>query len=389
MTRKPRKVCVFVTARPSYARVRSVLEALKARQDVELQIVAAASALSDSYGNVANVMATEGFAPDATVDSLVEGEGHLDAPETTARGLSLSSKVLTQLKPDLVVTIADRYETLATAIAATYMNIPLAHLQGGEVTGNIDEKVRHAITKLADLHLVSGPDAARRVERMGENVESIFTTGCPSIDIARLAVTTAERLPDAKLYARFGISGAQPDLSGGYIVVMQHPVTTAHADAGAQTQATLEAVDALGLPALWFAPNVDFGADATNAAIRVYREAHALEHVHFMQNMPPDEFIRLLAGSRGIVGNSSVAIRECAFLGVPAVNIGDRQDGRDRGPNVIDTTYDGAEIQAALAENVARGKLEGADNYGDGFSGPRIAQVLAEAPLRFHKRMTY
>ncbi|MEM8848573.1 MAG: UDP-N-acetylglucosamine 2-epimerase [Pseudomonadota bacterium] len=384
-----RKVCVVVTARPSYARVRTALEALEARADVDLQVVAAASALSARYGNVAKVMASEGFAPDATVESLVEGLGMRDMAETTAQGLSGTAAVLTDLEPDVVVTVADRYETLGTAIATAYMNIPLAHLQGGEVTGNIDEKVRHAITKLADLHLVSGPGAAERVRRMGEQPSAIYDTGCPSIDVARQAIETGERLPDADLYDRFGLSGARPDLSDGYVVVMQHPVTTSHGAARSQIEATLQAVEGLDLPVLWFAPNVDNGSDATSEAIRTYRVDHDLSHVHFMANMPPEDFIRLLADSRGITGNSSVAIRECAWLGVPAVNIGERQDGRDRGPNVVDVGYDPAAIRAAMIGNAARGKLDSAEIYGDGQSGPRIAEVLATASLSFHKRLTY
>ncbi|MEM8822114.1 MAG: UDP-N-acetylglucosamine 2-epimerase [Pseudomonadota bacterium] len=384
-----RKVCVVVTARPSYARVRTALEALKARTDVELQVIAAASALSARYGNVADVMAAEGFAPNAVVDSLVEGLGLRDMAETTAKGLSGTAAVLADLKPDVVVTVADRYETLGTAVATAYMNIPLAHLQGGEVTGNVDEKVRHAITKLADLHLVSGPGAAERVRRMGEQPDAIYDTGCPSIDVARQAIEAGARLPDLELYERFGQLGERLDLTDGYVVVMQHPVTTSHGAARAQIEATLQAAQGLALPVLWFAPNVDIGSDATSEAIRDYRAAHNLSHVHFMGNMPPEDFIRLLAGSRGIAGNSSVAIRECAWLGVPAVNIGERQEGRDRGPNVVDVDYDPAAIRAAMEANARRGKLASAGLYGDGRSGPRIAEVLATAPLSFHKRLTY
>ncbi|MEM6973677.1 MAG: UDP-N-acetylglucosamine 2-epimerase [Pseudomonadota bacterium] len=383
-----RTVCVVVTARPSYARVRTVLEALKARRDVTLQVVAAASALAERYGKVADVMAAEGFAPDAVVASLVEDHGVLNMPETTAQGLSGTAAVFADLAPDLVVTVADRYETLATAVAAAYMNIPLAHLQGGEVTGNIDEKVRHAVTKLADMHLVSGPGAAARVARMGERPEAIHETGCPSLDVARQAIEAGKRLPDDALYARFGQSGGRPDLSDGYIVVMQHPVTTSHDAAHAQITETLDAVRNLDQSVLWFAPNVDIGADATARAIQEYRAAHRLDHVHFMDNMPPEDFIRLLADSHGIVGNSSVAIRECAWLGIGAVNIGDRQSGRDRGPNVVDVGYDAAAIRAAITA-MGQDRMAPSELYGDGWAGPRIAAILATAPLRFEKRLTY
>ncbi len=384
-----RKICVVITARPSYSRVRAALVALADRDDVQLQVIAAASALSDQYGHVANIMEREGFAPDIRVESMVEGRGRIDAVETTAKGLHGTGEALLQLAPDLVMTVADRYETIATAIAASYMNIPLAHLQGGEVTGNIDEKVRHAITKLSDLHLVSGPGAYERISKMGEYPDSIHITGCPSIDVARQAIETGGRLPDAELYDLYGISGARPELSKGYIVVMQHPVTTSFEQAHTEITATLDAVRKAQIPALWFWPNVDTGADGTTQGIRDYLAEHPMPDVQFMQNMPPEAFIRLLNDSLGIVGNSSVAIRECAWLGVPAVNIGDRQQGRDRAPNVTDTDYDANAIGEAIKANAHIGKFPSSDLYGDGHAGPQIANVLATAPLRFSKRLAY
>lgn len=150
-----RKVCVVITARASYSRVKTVLAKLAERDDVKLQIIAAASALVERAGRVAEVIKADGFTIDAEVSSLVEGDTSLQMVQTTGLGLIEIGSVLQRLRPDVVVTIADRYETITTAIAASYMRIPLAHIQGGEITGNIDEKVRHAITKLADLHLVS------------------------------------------------------------------------------------------------------------------------------------------------------------------------------------------------------------------------------------------
>ncbi|MFV0473346.1 MAG: UDP-N-acetylglucosamine 2-epimerase [Pikeienuella sp.] len=382
-----RRICVTVTARPSYARVKSALAALKARDDVELQVATTASALSESYGQVAGVMAAEGFPSDRQVPSLVEGRGLLGSVLTTGEGLSGHGRAFDELKPDLVLTIADRHETIATAIAAAYLNIPLAHLQGGEVTGSIDEKVRHAITKLADLHLVSNEAARLRVERMGEAPATIHVTGCPSIDVAREALESAPAPEEADIFAHYGVHGARLDLSAGYVVVMQHPVTTSHAQARAEIEATLAAVSRLDMPVLWFWPNVDGGADGTTEGIRAWLER--LPHVHFFRNMPPMGFIRLLAGARCIAGNSSVAIRECAWLGLPAVNIGDRQAGRDRGANVLDVGYDADAIEAAIRRQSARSLPQGDPIYGDGFAGARIAEVLATAPLSIAKRLTY
>ncbi|MBE3038879.1 MAG: UDP-N-acetylglucosamine 2-epimerase, partial [Chloroflexi bacterium] len=150
-----RKICVVITARPSYSRIRTALKAIQTHPDLELQLVVAASALLERYGMVVETIKRDGFNINAQVYMVVEGENLASSAKTTGIGLMELGTVFDNLKPDIVVTIADRYETIATAIAAAYMNIPLAHIQGGEVTGSIDDKVRHAITKLADYHLVS------------------------------------------------------------------------------------------------------------------------------------------------------------------------------------------------------------------------------------------
>ena len=378
---RKRKVCVVVTARPSYARVRTALQALRARDDVELQLIAVASTLLHRYGEVVRVMEADGFTIDWRIHSILEGENLVTQAKSTAIGLAETATALDNLKPDVVVTIADRYETIATAIAATYMNIPLAHIQGGEVTGNIDDRVRHAVTKMADLHLVASKGARDYVISMGEPPQSVHLTGCPSIDIAAKVKRENPRLPE-NFFGRFGGVGAEFDIHNEpYIVVMQHPVTTEYEHAYEQAEQTLRAVSELGVNALWFWPNVDAGADATSKAIRVWREAGRVPKVHFFRNMPPEDFYRLLINAKAIVGNSSVAIRECSWLGVPAVNIGNRQISRERGPNVIDVPHDWREIKAATERQMAHGPYPSVAIYGNGDAGERIARVLAEAPL--------
>ncbi|PLX33211.1 MAG: UDP-N-acetylglucosamine 2-epimerase (hydrolyzing) [Hyphomicrobiales bacterium] len=384
----PRKICVVITARPSYSRIRTALEAIRAHPDLELQLVIAASALLDRYGNAINVIESEGFKVDRKVYMIVEGENLVTSAKSTGFGLAELSTVFDDLRPDAVITIADRFETIATAIAAAYMNIPLVHIQGGEVTGSIDEKVRHAVTKLADVHLVSSDHAATRVISMGERPESVFVTGCPSIDLAREAREAEPRDIDA-LLKQYGGVGADVDVSNGYIVVMQHPVTTEFGLAQKHVLETLTAVREGQFPTLWFWPNVDAGSDQTSKSIRAFREHHAMRNVHFYKNMKPLDFLSLLINSRGIVGNSSVAIRECAYLGVPAVNIGSRQSGRDRGRNVIDVDYDHAAIREAITTNFERTDRHSDLLYGDGTAGEQIADVLAKAELTIEKRLTY
>jgi UDP-hydrolysing UDP-N-acetyl-D-glucosamine 2-epimerase len=378
---------VVVTARPSYSRIKTAIQAIQDHPDLELQLVVGASALLDRYGTAVHYIEQDGFAIAARVYMVLEGENLAAMAKTTGLGLLELATVFDNLKPDVVVTVADRYETLATAVAASYMNIPVAHVQGGEITGSIDEKVRHAVTKLSNLHFASTQPAADRIIRMGERPDAVFVTGCPSIDLA--AEVRSNPALDFDPFQKYGGVGAPLDLSNGYIVVMQHPVTTEYGDARKHALETLRAVHEVGMPTLWFWPNVDAGSDGTSGAIRQFRELENPTNIHFYKNMAPHDFLRLIFHSRCLIGNSSVGIRECSFLGVPVVNIGTRQEGRDRAVNVLDVGYSQAEIVRGIKERTSNGRFPPNRLYGDGGAGERIARLLAERPLTIEKRLTY
>lgn len=382
-----RKICVVVTARPSYSRVKTALKAIDNHPELELQLVVAASALLERYGSAVNYIEKDGFTITAKVFNVLEGENLAAAAKTTGIGILELSTVFTNLQPDIVVTIADRFETMATAIAASYMNIPLAHIQGGEVTGNIDEKVRHSITKLADYHLVASEGAKERVIKLGEEPDFVFNTGCPSIDLAKDILDRPSL--DFNPYEKYGGVGVQEDISKGYYVVMQHPVTTEYKAARLHVEQTLEAMRDADKPIFWFWPNVDAGADGTSNGLRAFRERNPNNRFHFFKNMEPSDFLRLLYNADVLIGNSSVGIRECAFLGIPVINIGVRQNRRDRGHNVIDVGYDSAEIKGALAQFKLNGRPASSDIYGGGDAGRNIAEVLTQVPLQFHKTIVY
>ena len=382
-----RKICVVVTARPSYSRIRTALEAIKQHPDLELQLVVAASALLDRYGSAVNYIENDGFHITAKVFNILEGENLAAAAKTTGIGILELSSVFGNLNPDIVVTIADRFETMATAIAASYMNIPLAHIQGGEVTGNIDEKVRHAITKLADYHFVASDGAYNRVISLGEEPESVFNTGCPSIDLAHEVKLDPAFQEDPLV--KYGGVGAELNVDEDYIVVMQHPVTNEYEESRKHIAETLEAIDRIGVPTFWFWPNVDAGSDGTSKGIRSYREKNRINHIHFFKNMEPTDFLRLLANAKCLIGNSSVGIRECAYLGVPVVNIGTRQNRRDRGNNTIDVGYSADEIQRAVTHCLQSERSESSEVYGGGNAGETIADTLSKVSLKFHKTITY
>jgi len=382
-----RKICIVITARPSYSRVKTLLQAIKEHPLLELQLVVSGSALLDRYGTAVNYIEKDGFEINSRVFNVLEGENLMSAAKTTGIGILELSTVFNNLKPDIVVTVADRFETMATAVAATYMNIPLAHIQGGEVSGNIDEKVRHSITKLADYHFVASADAMERVLRLGEDPAFVFNTGCPSIDIA--AKVAKDPLLNFDPYSKYGGVGAKPDLKNGYIVVMQHPVTNEYSESRSHVEETLYAFKDLDTSVLWFWPNVDAGSDGTSTGIRAFREKYELKHMHFFKNMESSDFLRLLINSKCLVGNSSVGIRECAYLGVPAINIGSRQNKRERGNNVIDVDYSKEQILNAVHSCLSNGKAESSVVYGRGDAGRNIADLLATIALRFHKTITF
>ena len=383
-----RRVCVVVTARPSYARVKSVLEAVDRHPGLELQLVVGASALLERYGPAVDVIRADGFEPDAVVYMVVEGENLVTTAKSTGLGVVELATIFDNLKPDVVVSVADRYETIATAIVAAYLNIPVAHLQGGEVTGSIDEKVRHAVTKLSNLHFVSNDGAAERVARMGEDPASVHVTGCPSIDLAARVAAEAREPPFDPFQEYAGV-GSPFDPAADYLVVLQHPVTTEYEAALDQIRETLAAVEVLARPTFWFWPNVDAGSDLISKGIRHYRETRPLDHVYFFKNLAPEDFIRLLRGARCLVGNSSAGIRESAFLGLPAVNVGGRQAGRDRAANVVDAGYDRTAVRAAVESQLAHGRYAPSGLYGDGQAGGRVAELLASLDLTVKKRIAY
>jgi UDP-hydrolysing UDP-N-acetyl-D-glucosamine 2-epimerase len=382
-----RKIAVVITARPSYSRVKTVLTAIKNHAELELQLIVSSSALLDRYGSAVNYIEKDGFEIVAKVFNVLEGENLTAAAKTTGIGILELSTVFDNLRPDIVVTVADRFETMATAIAASYMNIPLAHIQGGEVTGNIDEKVRHAITKLADYHFVASEKAKQRVVQLGENPAMVFNTGCPSIDIAQEVAKYSKLTFNP--YKKYGGVGSQPILDNGFIVVMQHPVTNEYQDSRKHIEATLRAIQKINKPTLWFWPNVDAGADGTSTGIRAFREKYKMDNVHFFKNMEAADFLNLLNSSLCLVGNSSVGIRECAYLGVPVVNIGSRQNRRDRGNNVVDVDYDEDAIISAIISILSNENRQTSPIYGGGDAGEQIATLLKQLPLQFHKTITF
>jgi UDP-hydrolysing UDP-N-acetyl-D-glucosamine 2-epimerase len=383
-----RKVCVVVGSRANYSSIKSVMRAVREHQDLALQLVVGASALLDRFGSVVDVIEADGFEADAKVTMIVEGETPGTMAKSTGLGLLELPTLLELLKPDVVISVGDRFETMATAIAAAYMNIPVAHTMGGEISGTIDESVRHAVTKLSHVHFPANRQAADRIIRMGEDPATVHVVGCPRIDLVAEIVEQDGKLGSTDWLEREG-AGAHIELDQPFLLVTQHPVTTEYGQGEAQINETLAALQALRMPTIMLWPNADAGSEDTARGMRKFRERHRPDYIRFYKNFPIETWVRLMLASACVVGNSSAPIREGAYIGVPAVNIGTRQRGRDRGPNVVDVGYDREAIVAAIRVQVAHGRYPSDHLYGDGRAGGRIAAVLAETPLRVQKRLMY
>ena len=378
----PKRICVVVASRANYARIKTALEAVRDHPELELQLVAGASLVLERFGNALEVLTMDGFEPDATIRFIIEGETPATMAKSTGLGMLELPTVFELLQPDVVVTVADRFETIATAVAAAYMNIPVAHTQGGEVSGSIDESVRHAVTKLAHVHFPATDLSARRVIAMGEDPAWVFKVGCPSIDLVARTDLGLRR----EVLARTGV-GEPFDPDRPFVLVMQHPVTTEYGFGFDQINETLEAVAAVGLQALVFWPNVDAGSEQVAKGIRIFRELGRANGFHFFRNLPPEEFVRLMAHCACMVGNSSAALREGSYLGTPAVTVGTRQQGRERGANLVEVEHDTEAIADAIRDQIAHGPYEQSHLFGDGTAGVKIAEKLAVVEPPVQKRL--
>jgi len=380
-----RKVCIVVNSRANYGRIKTVLRALRDHSEIELQLVVGASALLFRFGNVKEIIESDGFNIAGTVHSMIEGGNPTTMAKSTGLAIIELATMFESLSPDIVLTVADRFETLATAVAASYMNIPLAHTQGGEVTGSIDESVRHAITKLSHLHFPSTKLAANNIIRMGEDPATVHLTGCPAMDLA----FESDRRLSTEIMLNYSGVGAKIDLSLPYIVVLQHPVTTEYGMGIEQINCTLKAISRLKIQTIWLWPNIDAGSDDISKGLRMFRESEEPDYIHFYKNFSPEDYLRLIANCVCQIGNSSSALREGSFLGVPAVNIGSRQGGRECGDNVLNVGYDAKEIEQAIENQINHGPYNPSPIFGDGSAGEKIAEILATTDFKIQKRLNY
>ncbi len=383
---KIRKICVVVASRANYGRVKSLMTSIKKHPNLELQLIVGASVMLYRFGKAIDVIKSDGFEPDRTIYYVVEGETLSTQAKSTGLGVIELATALEDMQPDMVVTVADRFETMATAIASSYLNIPLVHIQGGEISGNIDERVRHAITKLSDIHFPATNESRDRLIKMGEMPEYIFNFGCPGMD----TLVKNDLSISNELMSKYGGVGGSVDWTKPYVLMVQHPVTTSYREGLNQVNETLHALkdlDSYQKVVLW--PNIDAGTDEVSKGLRMFREKYKELPFYFFRNFSPEDYARVLKNAKCVVGNSSSFIREASFLGVPAVLVGDRQDGREHGNNIVFSGYVQSEIFSKVNVQLTNGVVKQDTLFGKGDSGELIADKLSNINLNINKRMTY
>jgi UDP-hydrolysing UDP-N-acetyl-D-glucosamine 2-epimerase len=382
---KQKEICVYTCNRSEYSRLKSVMKAIDAHPGLALKIIVGGSQLLERYGMTVADIERDGFVINEKIQNVVEGS----TPEAMAKSTGLAIIELTtcfsRLQPDVLLVVGDRYDMLPAVVAASYLNIPIAHIQGGEKTGSIDESIRHVVTKFAHLHFPATERSKDLIIKMDEKPNRVFVTGCPSIDtILKIAPMDRQTLfENPPIPSKLGVKS--PSAYQDYILLIQHPNTTEYDECYDQMLATLAAIHKIRLQTLLIYPNLDAGSDRMVAAIRRFMLKNECDYLFCFKHVPMNTFINLLRHASCIVGNSSSGIRESCYFGIPCVNIGTRQNNREHGSNVINTSHDSEEIYQAIKKQLTIKKYPVEHVYGDGHASTLIADILYRSDIKVQK----
>ena len=382
--RAKRRILFTTGIRADYDILYSVMQGVNRHPKTESLLVVTGAHLTSLYGHTVDEVERDGFHVIARIESLLNSDTKAGRVKSAAIQLMGLVDVFAQVRPDIVIAMADREEALTVAMAGAYMSIPIAHIGAGDIAedGNIDNAVRHAVTKLAHIHLATTQQSAERVIKMGEEPWRVHVVGAPGLD----RLLTVELMSHDALHQYLNFDVTQGPLA----IVIQHPIISEVDEAGAQMRITLEAVSRMGLRAFVSYPNSDAGGQQIIDVINEFAEHNP--SIQAYKNLPRNIFVNLLKNADVLIGNSSCGIIEAPLLKLPVVNVGKRQLGREHAENVIFVPHDLERIQTAI-----RQALEGevflervrycSNPYGDGHAGERIARILAEVPL--DKRLIY
>ena len=371
-------------SRADYGLMRFVLSRIRDHPGMDLRIAATGMHLMPEFGYTLDEIRRDGFTC-VPVNVTYEQDSRESMALFIGGFIREFVGLIRSCRPDIILLLGDRGEMLGAAIAGAYLGIPVAHIHGGEVTSTADESARHAITKLSHVHLAATEKSAERIVKMGEDPRHVFMVGAPGLEeIHQLPAASVQAVAD-----RYGIDRSIP-----FILVIQHPVPLEPGDPAERMETTLKAACSLPYPVIVLYPNADAGGRAMIEVIKKYETG---TKIRAFTSIDHADYLALLQLSSVIVGNSSSGIIEAPSFGVPAVNIGTRQQGREQGANVINTGYyeDGiaAAIYRALSDDVFRRKVKAATNpYGKGNSSRKIVEILETidpTPDLLQKRMVY
>lgn len=382
--RRPRRVCVVLVDRANYGRLKPVMKGIASSADLELQVMAAGTMVLERFDRTVDVVRADDFSVASEIYMELEGSTPVTMAKSVGFGIVEFANEFQRLAPDLVLLIGDRYETLSAAIAAAFMNVPVVHLQGGEVSGSIDESTRHSITKFAHFHYPSTRRAAEYVLRMGEDPETILGVGCPSSDLA----LGLDRAVDSDVVNARG-SGIELDVHRPFLLIVFHPTTTDYGSEYDQMLALLTGLDRLRVQSLLLWPNIDAGADHISKATRVFRDHMDQPWLRVITNIVPDDYLRVLANAACAVGNSSSFVRDASFFGTPVVLVGNRQDGRESDEHVTRVPPIADRIELAVRAQLAHGHYPPSTLYGDGQVAETLVQRLTELRLYVQKHLAF
>lgn len=379
-----RKICVVLVDRANYGRLKPVMRAITVQTELELQVIAAGTMVLERFQQPVQVVRADGFRVDGEVYIELEGSTPATMAKSIGFGVVEFASEFQRLKPDIVLLIGDRYEALAAAIAAAYMNICIAHIQGGEVSGSIDESARHAITKFAHFHFPSTKRSAEYLARMGEAPETVLAIGCPSSDIAR----KLDRTLAPEVLNNSG-SGAMIDVTKPFLLVLFHPTTTEYGGERQQMEEVLKALQSLNTQTVLLWPNIDAGADHISKAIRIFRDQTRSTWLRVLTNLNPENYLRVLSTAACAIGNSSSFVRDASYFGTPIVLVGNRQEGRETDAHVRRVPPVAAEVGATIRSQLTHGRYAPSTLYGDGNVSSRIATALVHLTPYVQKRLYY
>jgi UDP-hydrolysing UDP-N-acetyl-D-glucosamine 2-epimerase len=381
---KRHKVLVVLVDRANYGRLKPVMRAIQEHEDLTLQVLAAGTMVLERFSRPVDQVRDDGFPVDGEIFIELEGS----TPVTMAKSVGFATiefaSEFQRLKPDVVLVIGDRYEALAAAVAAAYMNLCVVHVQGGEVSGSIDESTRHAISKFAHYHFPSTKRSAEYLIRMGEHPATILGIGCPSSDIAG----ELDRRLTSEIVNSTG-GGVLLDVSKAFLLIVFHPTTTQYGSEKEEMVELLSALDQIQMQTLFLWPNIDAGSDHISKAIRIFREQRRPDWLRTLTNLSPEDYLKVLAGAACCVGNSSSFVRDASFFGTPVVLVGNRQDGREIDEHVTRVAPVVNEITRAIRFQLHHGRYKPSSLYGDGKVAQRIANALADLKLYVQKRLGY